>query len=292
MLKRPLILTALLSQLLFYSASSFVDVASANASTLSSLYSYSASEAAGSSAREAQTQSGMSGDGFSSISIPYTTVGDVDFETLDWCENLVAKTFEILPKDQVAAVHDLTLSFDPEARRGLAGGNTLILRCTGMEKEELVAVLLHEIGHITDTGFLQSPTLSSAEKTSFDDRGTFVYTDDPSADFYSISWEDNRSFTSPETGFISGYAMTSPFEDFADTYMAYILHGPLFRFYAARDTDLKVKYEFMKETVFDGVEFDFEEEKLPRIREANVRVYDITLKDFSLESFWMLSGVL
>lgn len=275
MLKRPLILTALLTQFLFYSASPFVNVTNVDASTLSSLYSYAASEAVGST-REAQTQEG--------------TVGDVNFETLDWCENLVAKTFGVLPENQTAAVHELTLSFDPDSRRGLAGGNRLILRCTGMEDKELVAVLLHEMGHITDTGLLQGST--SSEKTSFDDRGTLVYTDDPSADFYSISWENNSSFTSPETGFISGYAMTSPFEDFADTYAAYILHGPLFRFYAARDTDLKAKYEFMKETVFDGVEFNFEDEKLPPIREANVRVYDITLKDFSLESFWMLSGVL
>lgn len=290
MLNRPLILTALLFQFLFYSVSPFVNVASAQDSTLSSLYSYAASEAAGST-REAQTQQGTSG-GFTSLSLSYTTVGDVDFETLDWCENLVAKTFEILPEDQVAAVHDLTLSFNPDSRRGLAGGNRLILRCTGMEEDELVSVLLHEMGHITDTGLLQSSDSVLAEKTSFDDRGTLVYTDDPSADFYSISWENNSSFTSPETGFISGYAMTSPFEDFADTYASYILHGPLFRFYAGLDTDLKAKYKFMKETVFDGVEFDFEDEKLPPIREANVRVYDITLKDFSLESFWMLSGVL
>lgn len=263
---------------------------SANASPLTSLYSYAASEAVGST-REAQTPTGTS-DGFSLLSIPYSTIGDVNFETLDWCENLVAKTFDVLPEDQVAAVHELTLSFDPEARRGLAGGNTLILRCIGMDDDELVAVLLHEMGHITDTGLLQSADFTSVEKTSFDDRGTLVYNNDPSADFYSISWENNSSFKSPEIGFISGYAMTSPFEDFADTYMAYILHGPLFRFYAARDIDLKAKYEFMKETVFDGVEFDLGDEKLPLIREANVRVYDITLKDFSLESFWMLSGVL
>jgi|GEM_PF-1048824 len=290
MLKRPLILTALLAQFLFYSASPLVSVASAKDSTLSSLYSYAASEAAGSD-REAQNQSGISG-GFISLSIPYTTVGNVNVETLDWCENLVAKTFNILPEDQVAAVHNLTLSFDPDSRRGLAGGNTLILRCTGMGEDELVAVLLHEMGHVTDTGLLQNSDFTPVEKTSFDDRGTPVYTGDPSAEFYSISWENNSSFTSLETGFISGYAMTSPFEDFADTYAAYILHGPLFRFYAALNTDLKTKYEFMEEIVFDGVEFDLDNEKLPPIREANVRVYDITLKDFSLESFWMLSGVL
>lgn len=164
----------------------------------------------------------------------------------------------------------------------------MIIRCVDVDEEELTAVAVHEMGHIVDTGHLNGS--ASDEKTSFDDRGKAVYDSDPSVLHYGVSWTDNSSFTSDTTGFVSGYAMTNPYEDFAETYAAYVLHGDLFRFYTHFDTDLKKKYEFMRDTVFEGVEFDFGSEDLPKISEVEERVYDITRVDYTLESFWSLSG--
>jgi len=117
-----------------------------------------------------------------------------------------------------------------------------------------------------------------------------VYSSDPSSFLYSVSWEDNSSLKSDLSNpdFISGYAMTSPYEEFAETYAAYVLHGPLFRFYAAHNSTLAKKYEYFKEVVFDGVEFDFASEDLPGIREAKSRTYDITRLDYDLELFLAL----
>ncbi len=209
-------------------------------------------------------------------------------ETMEWCESLVDQAFAVLPKEHVDAIHNLTLSDDSTMRRGLAGGNTMILRCVNTNEKELVAVLAHELGHIVDTGLLQAPTTDY--RTSFVERGKIVYSSDPSVPMYSVSWEDSRSFTDDARArdFISGYAMSNPYEEFAETYAMYVLHGPLFRFYAAHNRTLAEKYEYMKEVVFEGVEFNFAPEALPKIREVNRRTYDVTRLDYSLESFLTL----
>lgn len=226
------------------------------------------------------------GDDFLSLDFSYKTSGTVDEETLTWCEDVVARTLAVLPAAQTDLLTNLTLSFDPDILRGQAAGHTMILRCVDTDAEELTAVIVHEMGHIVDTSYLNGSSLG--EKTSFDDRGNAVYDNDPSVLLYGVSWEDNGSFTSTSSGFVSGYAQTNPFEDFAETYAAYVLHGPLFRLYAAHNADLKQKYEFMRDIVFEGVEFDFASEALPKITEVNQRVYDITRVDFDLESFWAL----
>jgi len=247
---------------------------------------YPASETAASSTREAHNGGSRHFETLQeleTLSVPYRTEGEVSSARLAWCENVIAKAFRSLPADHVNAVKRLTLSFDPEIRRGLAGGNTMVLRCVDVDEAELVAVTVHEMGHIADTGWLHAA--EPGEKTSFVDRGTTVYSTDPSAELYSVSWEDNRSFTGQSPDFVSGYAMTNPYEDFAESYAMYVLHGSLFRFYAEHNEALKQKYEFMKWEVFDGVEYDFTLESIPAAREAWSRVYDVTRLDYDLESF-------
>ncbi len=211
----------------------------------------------------------------------------IDPALITWCEDTVSRTLAILPKEHVQAIHKLTLSFDPTMRRGLAGGNTLIIRCVNISEKELVAVLVHEVGHVIDTGLLHAS--SSDQKTSFADRGQTVYSTDPSVRLYSVSWEDNRSFTGSNHDVVSGYSLSNPYEEFAETYALYVLHGRLFKFYAGNNTALDEKYRFMKTTVFDGKVYDLGREKPPEANEVNrraYRAYDVTRMDFKLESFW------
>mgnify|MGYP001608498756 CR=1 FL=1 len=215
---------------------------------------------------------------------------------LSWCENAVARTLSVLPKEHIQAIHSLTLSFDPTMRRGLAGGNTLIIRCVDISEKELAAVLVHEVGHVVDTGLLHAS--SSDKKTSFADRGQTVYSTDPSVRLYAVSWEDNRSFTGQNIDAVSGYSLSNPYEEFAETYAMYVLHGRLFRAYAGNNLKLDQKYRFMKNEVFDGNEYDLgppprrgKREALPESTEVNRRAhraYDVTRMDFNLESFWAL----
>ncbi len=220
----------------------------------------------------------------------------LEMGSLEWCQNVVTRTLSVLPKEHIQAIHSLTLSFDPTMRRGLAGGNTLIIRCVDISEKELAAVLVHEVGHVVDTGLLHAS--SSDKKTSFADRGQTVYSTDPSVRLYAVSWEDNRSFTGQNIDAVSGYSLSNPYEEFAETYAMYVLHGRLFRAYAGNNLKLDQKYRFMKNEVFDGNEYDLgppprrgKREALPESTEVNRRAhraYDVTRMDFNLESFWAL----
>jgi hypothetical protein len=149
--------------------------------------------------------------------------------SLKHCESLAYQTLKSLPVEAASNLKNLTLSFEDGARRGLGGGSTVILRCTDMADEELVSVLVHEMGHIADTGALRG-TAGSGE-SAFMDGSNPVYNDDPSVSFYGLSFENDgkRREDAIDLDFVSGYAETDPFEDFAESYNYYILHGEQFR---------------------------------------------------------------
>lgn len=200
--------------------------------------------------------------------------------SLNKCVKTIAETLKFLPKEHTGGIKKLTLSFDPTSRRGLAGGDTMIIRCANVSENELMAVVIHEVGHIVDTGV----NLSSKEqklKSSFMDGSLPVYQDDPSASFYGESFLDSRTrkVAVDELDFVSGYAMTDPFEDFAESYLYYILHGNAFRKLTESSEILKEKYEFMKNSVFNNKEFDLENEDVDYLS----RIYDATKMKFSRE---------
>jgi hypothetical protein len=51
-------------------------------------------------------------------------------------------------------------------------------------------------------------------------------------------------------GFVSDYARTNEYEDFAETYRVYVYEPEVLRFY---NPD---KYEYMRQVVFDGREYN------------------------------------
>src|SRR3989338_3593600 len=59
------------------------------------------------------------------------------------CKSVVYKTLESLPEVHADLLKNLTLYFTKTGRRGLGGGNTIILRCRSVSDQELSAVLIH-----------------------------------------------------------------------------------------------------------------------------------------------------
>ncbi|MCA9373965.1 MAG: putative zinc-binding metallopeptidase [Candidatus Gracilibacteria bacterium] len=202
--------------------------------------------------------------------------------SLNHCKSLVYRTLKSLPEEPVNHLKNLTLYFSDSGRRGLGGGDTVILRCQNVTDEELVGVLVHEMGHIHDTGVLQGSLWSS--NSEFMDGSKTVKEDDPSIDFYSLSWtnEDTMNLTATEEDFVSGYAMTDPFEDFAESYAYYILHGTEFRQLAQENAVLQAKYKFLKNSVFDGKEYVNGEEQV----DVNARHYDVTVLPYDMAKFF------
>ncbi|MFB2917895.1 hypothetical protein [Aerosakkonema funiforme] len=96
--------------------------------------------------------------------------------------------------------------------------------------QELIATLTHEVGHnVHENIMANNPEL--AQKWS------------------NLHQESLGTYQQDGFGFVTEYARTNQYEDFADTYMTYIGDPEKLQFY---NPD---KYEFMKDYVFAGQEY-------------------------------------
>lgn len=204
---------------------------------------------------------------------------------IDNCENLVNKTLFALPENHVSGLQKITLVGSKMERRGYGGYGSIDIQCVDIDEPELIGVLVHEMGHIVDSDFLV-PESGQFTASAFTDFDRFIPTNDQSVDFYSISWIDSGKKKSGSTkfDFVSVYAMTDPFEDFAETYLMYILHGKQFKTMAESNSRLFEKYNFMKNEVFSGQEFDNDIKHI----NTKVRIYDSTRLKFSLDKFFKI----
>lgn len=211
----------------------------------------------------------------------YNEKSQSDTRSLNHCKSLVYKTLVSVPKSHGDYLDHLTLYF-AEGRRGLGGGSTIILRCSSITDKELVSVMVHEMGHIVDTG-LKTGT-SKSGKSEFMDGNLPVYKNDISLRFYRISWKNDITLKDnvQNTDFVTGYAKSDPFEDFAETYNFYLLHGAQFREMAKTNNNLNRKYLYMKYFIFAGKEYD--NDPYNKVNRYD-RTYDATLLSYDTAKF-------
>lgn len=109
-----------------------------------------------------------------------------------------------------------------------------------MDDDELTSVFIHEFSHYIDIYFLK--------KEVFDDISYY---------FYDISWDSTKVITSwqKQEDFVSWYAMTNKYEDFAETMTYYVLHNFSFAEKSKNSIYLKAKYDFFSKYVFRKNEF-------------------------------------
>ena len=159
----------------------------------------------------------------------------IDKDMYDRC---IASTRKIVDKFDVYTygLKDITIHARLDLRRGLASSDKIWMRCL-TDLEEFENVLIHELGHIVDHNYLVKN-----------------YSENKSEEFYNIS-VGNPSIR----GFVSGYAQTNKKEDFAETFLFYVKFGNEFRFIMQSNELLISKYNFMRDSVFDGFEFGFDE---------------------------------
>ena len=107
---------------------------------------------------------------------------------------------------------------------------------------------------------------------------------DLSYDFYDISWSETNILKSNSKleDFVSGYAMTNRYEDFAETFAFYILHNEEFQFRMKKSLKLQEKYDFMKKYIFPKWEFITNEFSV-KIEQENI--WDTTKLDFDFDKF-------
>jgi len=80
---------------------------------------------------------------------------------------------------------------------------------------------------------------------------------DISNDFYSISWDSTKVMKKGQknTDFVSGYAMTNKYEDFAESFTYFVLHNDDFLYKSEKSNTLKQKYDFLNKVLFKNKEF-------------------------------------
>jgi hypothetical protein len=159
---------------------------------------------------------------------------------------IASEVLRLLPTRCQWEIENFYVRYDKPERRGLAGKSTIILDGT-LPDDEFRAVLIHEaFGHVFDLGCLTGS--AAAGRSPFQDGSDPVFNDDPSLAFYRISWLDaktKREEARPDD-FVTGYAETDPFEDFAESAIYYMLQRETFAQRASTDAALLAKYKWFQ----------------------------------------------
>lgn len=187
-------------------------------------------------------------------------------------EESFTKALENVPCELVSSLHTIEIFDDETLPRAMANARIIKVNRSALDDPELVNVLIHELGHVVDLGGLTSSEYKTP--SVYTDGGQSIYEDDPSVQYYSLSWatESQKKQNTILQDFVGEYASTDMFEDFAEGFLLYIQHGNTFRKLARHNTVLAQKYAFFKNVVFKGTEFNTGSRKVA----IKTRVWDIT----------------
>ena len=134
-----------------------------------------------------------------------------------------------------------------------------------LSKEEFLAVAIHEFAHFIDIYYFQKKVIT-----------------DLSENFYWISWESTKVILpdQKQKDFVSWYAMTNKYEDFAESFTYYVLHNWDFLKKAEKSEILMKKYKyfwvyFFKKDNFKNNNFSIDPEILDYYRDITKIPFDI-----------------
>jgi hypothetical protein len=242
-------------------------------------------------------------------------------EVHPWYQFLLYKVLTALPEKHVKNLESITIRTTGLSRRGVvafsmavtAHAPTLGLSLNPVEfpleigltchtvaecmrstlsttNREFVAVAIHEIGHAIDFGPSTQGTPVSGDSPDFTNGPYSFFNDDPSVvGFYPLCYKTTTLLSRKKCNrndFVSAYAKTNALEDFAETMTVYVLDGENFLKTAtenqAKGYDVLMrKYNFFKDTIFDGMEYHLSGDRMRNLFTTN----DATLRQFSLPFF-------
>lgn len=161
-------------------------------------------------------------------------------------KRIANEVIRLLPSECQMQLQHFYVRYDKPDRRGLAGKSVIIIDGT-LSDDEFRAVLMHEaLGHLFDLGCLTGTP--QAGKSDFVDGSDPIYNDDPSLAFYRISWLDatHRRPNAKAEDFVTGYAITDPFEDLAESVTYYLLNRTAFVKRARMNIALAAKLRWLQ----------------------------------------------
>ena len=153
------------------------------------------------------------------------------------------------------SLYSLTLSNSIGDRRWWGWSKTIIINTKDISNmQEFREILTHELWHIIDLGAIVWSSKQYDKQFTLWGQSIFGI-DDTSLDFYRISWTDisTRKADATYLDFVWWYAMSNPYEDFAESFNMYIRHNDVFRAMALSSQKLQKKYNFIKSIVWDTI---------------------------------------
>lgn len=150
---------------------------------------------------------------------------------------------------------NVLIKYENTRSRGYSSRNQIVLNTRPIASyTEFGQVFVHELWHFLDFRYLNGSDDIPRHKT-FTEFGRVVFPiDDPSLVFYGLSRQDEhtRKKWASYVDFVSGYGMSDPFEDLAETMNFYINYNQIFIELAKQSDILLAKYNFMAEVFGDA----------------------------------------
>jgi len=171
----------------------------------------------------------------------------IDQKDIELKHKLMAdQGLRLMPERCQKVLQKFYVRYDNPEHRGLSGKSTMIL-AGHVPDDEFRALFFHEFGHVFDLGCLVGTTAGGG--TNYKDRSEPIWGNDQSVSFYAISWlaaETPRPGSQPED-FVSGYASWDMFEDFAESFVYYMLHREVFAQRAQENPAIAQKYNWFRQ---------------------------------------------
>jgi|CXWL01.1.fsa_nt_gi hypothetical protein len=133
--------------------------------------------------------------------------------------------------------------YEGAKQRGLGGKSTIIID-GNTPNSEFIGLIVHECGHVIHGNMLGNITRGASNYKDGND--TFAK-DSPAANFFAISWMTPQIANADATkeDFVTGYAQSDSFEDFAETFTAYVLARPSMEARAKTNSGIAAKLAWM-----------------------------------------------
>jgi len=162
-------------------------------------------------------------------------------------KKLATTVFSALPASCASNIRTFSIIYKDAKYRGLGGKSTIILDGSVIDTE-FTALLIHECGHVISGNMIGS---SQSGESAFRDGKSPFYNDGAAVSFFAVSWENERTLKkgTKDADFISGYASSDIFEDFAETFAAYVLQRPYLRTRAKTNKAIAQKLAWMEANI-------------------------------------------
>lgn len=162
-------------------------------------------------------------------------------------KHIVNEVLLAMPERCRSTLRNFYVRYDNPKTRGLAGKNTLIIS-GNLPDAEFRALFIHELGHVFDLSHETNCLHGTPEsgRSAFRDGADIMYNNDPSVAFYQISWmnEKTQRKDAKAEDFVTGYAAWDAYEDFAESFVYFVLHNEAFLQRATENEAIAKKYEW------------------------------------------------